>query len=42
MKLKTIEDLENLKEQAQDRKKWKELTNGIYRTAKAEKNLIFN
>ena len=40
MKLKTSEDLEKLKELAQDRKKWKELTNGIYRTAKAEKNLI--
>ena len=41
MNLKTNEDLETLKEIAQDRKRWKELTDGIYRTAKAEKNLVY-
>ena len=32
MKVKTNEDLETLKELAQDRKKWKELTDGIHRS----------
>ena len=41
MKLKTNEDLETLKEIAQDRKRWKELTDGIYRTTKALKNLVY-
>ena len=41
MKLKTNEDLETLKEIAQDRKRWKELTDDIYRAAKAEKNLVY-
>ena len=40
MKLKTNEDLETLKE-IEDRKRWKELTDGIYRAAKAEKNLVY-
>ena len=38
MTLKTHEDFEKLKELTQNRKKWKELSNEIYRTAKAEKN----
>ena len=41
MKLKTNEDLKTLKEIAKDRKRWKELTDGIYITAKAEKNLVY-
>ena len=37
--MKTNGDLEKLEELAQDRDKWKELTEVIYSTAKAEKNL---
>ena len=40
MKLKTNKDLEELRELATDRRKWKELTNCVYGTPKAEKNLI--
>ena len=40
MKLNTNEDLENLKELAKEGKKWKGLTDGIYRAANADKNLV--
>ena len=37
--LKSNGDLEKLKELAQNREKWKELTGMIYRTTNAEKNV---
>ena len=40
--LKTLEDLIILKDLAKDRNKWKVLTDNIYDTAKAEKNLKYN